>query len=159
MDNKQFFLIDDVEDKKTKILLGEINTQLDSILSKFDDINSFLDSQLNGDYHTKIVKAKSLQNHYNNWNPIKVACDNLEKEEKHQIDKFISFKNHLINNLKTLLKDSQRLPVVSLFDVINSEFVFVKKGHNVIILGNNNKIVIDIYFLFNIFLSFPKFLK
>ena len=140
---KDIFLIDDVEDKKTKALIGDVNSDLFAILGKYEELNSFFESQLEGEYHKKLVMAKSLKKNYNGWATINNACLALEKEEKSQIEKFNSFRNKLVSNLNVLLKDSLKLPVVSACDVVNDEYIFVRKGHNMIILGQNNTIILE----------------
>lgn len=139
----KIFLNNNIEDKKTVSLIEVINEQLSSILAKFDDFKNFAKSQLQGDYNHKIIMAKSLSNHYNNWLTINNACDLLKKEEENEINKFNSERNHLIENLKILLKDSQKLPVVSAFDIYDDSYFQLRAGHPVIILGGNNTIVID----------------
>jgi len=137
------FLINDIEDKKTKALIQIINEQLSNILKKLDDFKSFTSNQLEGEYNHKIIMAKSLSNHYENWSTIENACALLKKEETDQINKFNAEKNSLINNLKILLNDSQKFPVVSTFDVYDDTYIESKPGHTVIILGANNTIIID----------------
>lgn len=143
VDKHDIFLIDGVEDKKTKALITDINKDLFAILDKYEELNSFLQSQLEGDYHNKIVMAKSLKKYYSNWVTINNACIALEKEEKNQIEKFNLFRNRLVSNLKILLNDSAKLPVVCACDVVNDQYILVRKGHNMIILGNNNKIILE----------------
>lgn len=140
---KPVFVLDDIEDKKTKSLVTQINGQLSSILAKLDDFNKFAASQLEGDYHKKIVMAKSLQRVYGNWLTINNACSNIVKEETAAVNSFNSARDQLIANLQVLLKDSLKFPVISAYDVFGTDFVFAKKGHSVIILGNNNTFIIE----------------
>lgn len=137
------FLINDIEDKKTKSLIQLINEQLVNILTKFEEFESFASSQLSGEYNKKILMAKSLCEHYNDWPTINNACNLLKNEEAKEISNFLNEKRNLIENLKTLLKDSQKLPVVSAFDVYDDDYFKLKAGHPVIILGGNNTIIID----------------
>lgn len=139
----KIFLNNSIEDKKTISLIELINTQLSDILTKFDEFKKFSNNQLNGNYSHKIVMAKSLKEHYNNWSTIDNACNLLKKEEDIEINKFYTERNSLIENLKTLLKDSQKSPVVSGFDVYDDSYFQLRSGHPVIILGGNNTIVID----------------
>ena len=91
----------------------------------------------------KIVIAKSLKKLYSNWATISNACNALKKEEENAINSFINSKKSLINNLKILLNDSKKMPVISSYDVFNGDFALSKKGHAVIILGNNNTAIIE----------------
>ncbi len=140
---KPVFVLDDVEDKKTKALIKQINEQMSGILRKRDVLLGFVESQLEGDYHKKIVLAKSLKNIYKNWIAIANVCAGLKKDEQTEEAKFNTAKNQLINNLETLLRDSKKLPVVCVYDVFGNDFVFAKKGHNIIVLGDNNKAIIE----------------
>jgi hypothetical protein len=140
---KPIFILDDIEDKKTKALIPQINSQLSTILSKLDTFNEFAKSQLEGDYNNKIVMAKSLQRVYSNWSAINNVCAGMVREEANAINEFNSAKNQLISNLQILLKDVQKLPVVSAYDVFGDDFAMAKKDHNVVILGNNNIAVIE----------------
>lgn len=140
---KPVFVLDDIEDKKTKSLVTQINGQLSNILSKLDDFNKFAASQLEGEYHKKIVMAKSLQRVYSNWLTVNTACSNIVKEETTAVNSFNAARDQLIANLQMLLKDSLKFPVVSAYDVFGTDFVFAKKGHSVIILGNNNTFIIE----------------
>ena len=140
---KPVFVIDDIEDKKTKALITQINSQMIGIVEKLETFNDFADSQLEGDYNRKLVMAKSLQKVYSNWSTINNACAALVKEENDAIKAFEVAKSQLINNLNVLLKDCQKLPVVSAYDVFGDDFAFAKKGHSVVILGNNNIAVIE----------------
>jgi len=144
LQNKEnLFIIDDIEDKKTKILVDKINTQLVNSLDKKIEFEKFAASQLEGAYHDKLVMAKSLKNYYEAWNAINVANANLEKEEANELSKFETFKNNLINDLNTLLKDSLKLPVICAYDVVGGEFYLPKKDHAIIVLGHNNTFVIE----------------
>ena len=52
--NKEaLFSIDDVEDKKTKVLVKDINTALINLVTEYEDFLEFAASQLNGEYHQK----------------------------------------------------------------------------------------------------------
>ncbi len=137
------FVIDDIEDKKTKNLIMQINKQMASILGNLEKVEQFCASQLNGEYADKIVMAKSLQKKYSNWLTIKNACQALKNEENKIIDEYYSFKKQLIANLKVLLFVVKKFPVVSAYDVFNSDFALARKGHNIVILGNNNTGVIE----------------
>ena len=140
---KPVFVLDDIENKKTKALITVINEQMSSILDKLETFEEFAKSQLVGGYNEKIVMAKSLQRVYSSWNAVNDACAKLVKEEENAIKTFNSSKDQLINNLKVLLNDCQKFPVVSAYDAFNDDFAFAKKGHNVVILGKNNISIIE----------------
>ena len=140
---KPVFVLDDIEDKKTKSLITQVNGQLANILTKLDNFKKFADSQLEGEYHKKIVMVKSLQRAYGNWLTMNNACANIVKEEANEINSFNAARDQLINNLQILLKEAVKFPVVSAYDVFGTDFVFAKKGHSIIILGNNNTFIIE----------------
>ena len=140
---KPVFVLDDIEDKKTKNLIMQINSQMSNFMKYVEEFEDFASSQLNGENNKKIVMAKSLRNVYGNWAAINNAYAMVEKEEKAAISVFENAKAKLVGNLKTLLADSKKLPVVSVYDVFGGDFVYAKKGHTVVILGNNNTAVIE----------------
>ena len=141
--DKPVFIVDDIEDKKTKSLIGQINEQISNILEKLIKFNDFADSQLAGDYNKKIVKAKSLKEVYSNWSAINNVCSNLLKEEQNEINVFLNAKNQLLGNLKLLLASVSKSPVVCSYDVYGDDFALAKKDHSIVILGANNVIVIE----------------
>ena len=140
---KEIFVIDDIEDKKTKTLINDINDGLVAIIEKAEEFLEFSKSQLNGEYNHKIAMAKGLNAYYDEWSAISNACANLKKEEEVQISKFDSFKNNVVSKLKTLLTDCSKLPVVSAYDVFDGDFIASKEGHVIIILGKNNTQIIE----------------
>ena len=145
--NKEaLFIIDDVEDKKTKALVKDINNALISLVQEYEDFLSFAASQLSGEYHEKIVNVKSLQDHYVDWNGIKIAFAAIKREEENKINSLYSNKSALINKLKALMADSQKsLPVIATYHLSNGELVTSRGEHETIILGNHNtNIIIDI---------------
>ena len=137
------FVLDDIEDKKTKSLVTQINKQMTHILEKYEEFNEFAKSQLKGEYNKKIVAAKSLQRAYGNWATVNNACIRIAKEETDAINSFESARNAVVSNLKVLLNDSKKLPVISAYDVFGDQFVLAKKGHSIIILGENNTFIIE----------------
>ena len=145
--NKEaLFIIDDVEDKKTKALVKDINNALINLVQEYDDFLSFSASQLSGEYHDKIVNVKSLHEHYVEWNGVKVALASVKKEEETKINSLYANKATTINKLKTLMTDSQKsLPVIATYHLSNGELVTSRGEHETIILGNHNtNIIVDI---------------
>ena len=145
--NKEaLFIIDDVEDKKTKALVKDINNALINLVQEYDDFLSFSASQLSGEYHDKIVNVKSLHEHYVEWNGVKVALASVKKEEETKINSLYANKAATINKLKTLMTDSQKsLPVIATYHLSNGELVTSRGEHETIILGNHNtNIIVDI---------------
>ena len=145
--NKEaLFIIDDVEDKKTKALVKDINNALINLVQEYDDFLSFSASQLSGEYHDKIVNVKSLHEHYVEWNGVKVALASAKKEEETKINSLYANKAATINKLKTLMTDSQKsLPVIATYHLSNGELVTSRGEHETIILGNHNtNIIVDI---------------
>lgn len=140
---RAFFVIDEIEDKKTQSLVKQINNQFANILSKLEDFRTFAKSQLEGEYHQKIVMAKSLKATYANWSAISSIYSSLEKEEKEAINKFNSYRTSLLANLKLLLSDVRKLPVVASYDVFNGQYAITKKDHTVVIYGKNNVAIIE----------------
>ena len=62
----------------------------------------------------------------------------MEKEEADLVKSFYARKEKLLNNVKTLLKDSQKNPVVCAYDVFDGDYVPCQLGHYVVVLGENN---------------------
>ena len=140
---KPIFVIDNIEDKHIKSLISNINAQMKDIVVKLDDLEAFLESQLSGEYKKKIVLAKSLQRYYDKWAAATSSCLKIAKEEKNEIDKFEGAKKSLISNLQLLLKETQKFPVVSGYDVVGDDFCYAKKNHSIIILGGHNVAIIE----------------
>ena len=139
---RPMFVLDDIEDKKTKTLVTQINNQMAHILEKLDVFKDFAKSQLEGEYNKKIIMAKSLQKSYSSWLSVNNVCSKLLKDETDALNSFNSAKNQLVSNLKILLSDAKKLPVISSYDVFGDQFSLAKKGHSIIILGNNNTAII-----------------
>lgn len=136
--NERILLEDAVEDKKTKALIDLINRELVDIMDDMKNFNDFATSQLQGEYNRKLVMAKSLMMHYGNWTPVISAVARLEKEETDKVNAFYARKEKLLSSLKTLLKDSQKNPVVCAYDVFDGDYVPCQIGHYVVVLGENN---------------------
>ena len=137
------FILDDIEDKKTKALISQINDQMKGLLKKLEEFEVFAESQLDGDYNKKIVMVKSLKQAYSSWVTISNAYNNIAKEESKAISDFNRAREQLITNLNILLNDSKKLPVISSYDVLNGEFVYAKKGQSIIILGGHNTSIVE----------------
>ena len=138
------FIIDDIEDKKTRELVKDINNSLVKIVVEHEEFNAFAASQLNGEYHKKIVNVKSLLHYYDKWNGIKTAYSIYQKEEENKINKLYANKAALINKLKTLQGDCHKsLPVVSAYHLSNGELVPSNPGHVTIIFGRHNNNIIE----------------
>ena len=140
---RPIFILDDIEDKKTKGLISQINDQMKGLLNKLEEFEVFAESQLVGDYNKKIVMVKSLKQVYNSWSTISNAYNNIAREESKAISDFNLAREQLINTFNVLLNDSKKLPVISSYDVFNGDFVYAKKGHSVIILGGHNTSIIE----------------
>jgi len=140
---REFFVLDDIEDKKTKSLIKQINEQISNVLKKAEEFKVFAESQIQGEYNRKIIMAKSLKAVYSNWVAINNVCNALKREEDNLINSFLNSKKLLIDNLKALLLNAKKFPVISAYDVFNGGFALSKKGHSVIILGNHNTAIIE----------------
>ena len=136
--NERILLEDLVEDKKTRALIDVINRELVDIIDDMKNFNDFATSQLQGEYNRKLVMAKSLMNYYGNWTAMINVISKMEKEEADLVKAFYARKEKLLNNVKTLLKDSQKNPVVCAYDVFDGDYVPCQIGHYVVVLGENN---------------------
>lgn len=136
--NERILLEDAVEDKKTKALIDVINRELVDIIDAMKSFNDFATSQLKGEYNRKLVMAKSLMLHYGNWTPLIAAVAKFEKEETDLVNAFYARKEKLLNNIRALLKDSSKNPVVCAYDVFDGDYVPCQIGHYVVVLGENN---------------------
>jgi len=141
---KTIFVDDAIEDKKTKLLIKDINESLVKLVKEYESFLEFAKEQLEGDYHTKLVNLKSLQNHYGEWVGIKTAFTNALKEETQKINNLYTNKNSLVTKLKNLELDCQKsLPVVTTYHIRNGELIESGAEHDTIILGRHNNNVID----------------
>ena len=143
--NKEaLFSIDEVEDKKTKVLVKDINTALINLVTEYEDFLEFAASQLNGEYHQKLVNLKSLKDHYEEWNGTKQAYIAAQREEENRINKLYANKSSLIGKLKSLESDCQKsLPVVATYHLSNGELVNSREEHETVILGHHNINIIE----------------
>ena len=142
-DNQPIFAIDDIESKKMQTLVQNINDNFATMSQTIKDFDEFLNSQLQGENNHKIIMVKSLKLHYGDWQGITQAYDNAIKQETDQIEKYNKAKNELLNNLKTLLNEVSKEPVLSLYDLIDEEFIKTTDEHDVIILGSHNTRIIE----------------
>lgn len=137
------FIEDSVESAKIKKLIATIKKNMEDMVSTANFFAEYSQSQLNGDVNKKIVMAKSLRNYYPNWNALKLAYDNVAKEEQINIEKYNATKLILLNSLQDLLKESAKEPIVSQYDLFDGDFVKCQSGHEIIILGSHNSTVIE----------------
>ena len=144
--NTPIFLDDSVEDKKTKAAIKDINESLINLIKEYEEFLEFAKSQLEGDYHNKLVMLKSLQHHYPNWSGTSTAFSNAYREETQKINTLYTHKNTLITKLKELMNDCLKsLPVVTSYHIRNGELTESGVEHDTIILGrHNNNIIEDI---------------
>lgn len=136
--HEQVLIDDSCEDRKTRKSINTINHYIADIVDMANEFKGFTESQLEGSYHHKLVMAKSLLYRYNNWTPMVKAYEKIEKEEKTKVDKFYVLKEKLLTEMRALLKDSLKNPVVCQYDVFNDDFRRRPENHNMIILGDNN---------------------
>ena len=52
---RPIFILDDIEDKKTKGLISQINDQMKGLLNKLEEFEAFAESQLVGDYNKRLL--------------------------------------------------------------------------------------------------------
>lgn len=141
---EELFIIDDIEDKKTKTILKDVNTSLIHLVYSYEEFKEFSEKQLSGEYNQKLVHAKSLLNSYPEWLGIKQAYAVLKKEEEDQIAKVSNEKKALIEKLHLLINDCQKLlPILAMYHISNSELVTSKPEHATIIIGNYNTNIIN----------------
>ncbi len=137
------FAEDAVESKKIRSQVAAVNKNFTDMATTASAFAEYAASQLNGEEHRRIVMAKSLRNYYPNWNALKVAYDNVSKEEGVKIANYNATKARLLSSLQTLLKESAKEAVVSYFDIFEGDFVRCQEGHEVLILGAHNAAVIE----------------
>lgn len=144
LQNGEYVFADDaLLSKKMKTLVETVNKNFADMLQASHNFQAYATSQLNGDVNRKIVMAKSLVEYYPDWQALRVAFDEVSKEESAQVAIYTNAKNTLLNNLRNLLKETQREPIVSLYDVFNGDFRRCEPGHEVVILGNHNTAIIE----------------
>ena len=137
------FAEDAVESKKIRSQVATVNKNFLDMAATASAFAEYATSQLKGNEHRRIVMAKSLKNYYPNWNALKVAYDNVSKEEGIKIANYNSVKAKLITSLQTLLKESAKETVVSYYDIFEGDFVRCQEGHEVLILGSHNSQIIE----------------
>ncbi len=140
---EKVFVKDEVEGKKTSTLVDAVNKSFEDMSAAITEFADYAQSQLNGEVNHKIVMAKSLLNYYPNSQSIKLAYDEVSKEEGKMIAKYTAVKTTLLNNLSTLLKESQKEAVVSSYDLFDGDYKKCPEGHEVIILGAHNADIIQ----------------
>lgn len=137
--NEAIFIEDAVESKKIRTLVEQVNKSFTEMADKVREFNDFANSQLKGEYHHKLVMAKSLREYYESWQAVSLAYEAVAKEENIQIEKYNACKAKLLNNLRTLAKEAQKDAVVSQFDVFENNFTQCEPGHEVVILGTHGE--------------------
>lgn len=135
--------IADFENKKIKADVEQVYANFLEMNSAIKTFDSFSNSQLNGEYHDKIVMVKSLRKFFNDWQGVVEAYNNFEKEEKQELENYYNTKTKLINSLTNLQNESLKEPVLSLYDLFNDELVKCEEGHEVIILGSQNSRILE----------------
>lgn len=141
--NERIFVEDAVEDKKTRALVADVNNQCAGIVELTNQFEEFARSQMEGEYHERLVMAKSLMTYYSSWIPMKLAYAAVEREEAKKLQEFANAKDKLVNTLKLLLKESEKTPVVCAYDVFENSYEKCPEGHTVIVLGQNNRAIIE----------------
>lgn len=140
---EQVFIEDEVEDKKVRALVASVNENLRNTIIEIDAFKNFEASQLAGEYHERLVMAKSLRETYSSWTAVATAYETLKKEEAKEVNDFYVAKKKTIDSLNELAKVSAKSPVVSAYDTFNGDLQKCEEGHNVIILGNHNADIIS----------------
>ena len=118
--NERILLEDNIEDKKVKTLIGQINREIVDLMDAKQKFEEFAQSQLNGEYHNKIVMAKSLMLHYANWTAMLNAASKLEQEEQTLIVDFQNRKNKILADIHTVIKASEKSPVICAYDCFDN---------------------------------------
>lgn len=137
------FAADAVESKKMKALVESVNKSFTDMSQAAAAFAEYASSQLKGEEHHKIVHAKSLVEAYPSWNALKLAYAEFAKEEGKKIAAYNATKAKLITNLNTLLKETTKEPAVSLYDIFEGDFKKCEEGHEVVILGEHGKNIIN----------------
>lgn len=139
----ELILVDDpCENKKTRKLINQLNHNLADIMDLLNDFDQFKEDQMEGDYRRKAVIAKTLLQHYMDWQPMVKAYTRLEKDERAKVDRFYTEKSRTLAILNTLLKECKTMPVVSVYDVFDGKYKKCPEGHPVIVLGENNTAIL-----------------
>ena len=140
--NERILLEDNIEDKKVKALIGQINREIADLMDAKAEFEKFAQSQLSGEYHNKIAMAKGLMQHYANWTAMLTAAGKLEQEEKKLVADFQARKNKILADIHTVVKASEKSPVVCAYDCFDGDYVACQENHYVVALGHNNTAVL-----------------
>ncbi len=139
----QIFAVDDVEVKRTQELVNAVNQNFLDMANTIQQFKEYKISQLKGELHTKIVMVKSLAEEFVNWQAVQDVYHAEETNQRMKMMEFNAQKAKLINSLKSLLNESKKSPVVSLYDLFGQDYQLCPQGHEVIILGDHNSQIIQ----------------
>ncbi len=142
-ENKLVFVLDEIESKKMQTLVNTVNKNFLDMAETIQAFREYKASQLRGELHTKIVMVKSFVDEYPNWQAVTDVYSIAENSERMKLMEFNTQKAKLINSLKALLAESKNSPVVSLYDLYGQDYQLCQEGHEIIILGNHNKDIIQ----------------
>ena len=140
--NERILLEDNIEDKKVKALIGQINREIVDLMEVKENFEKYAQSQLSGEMNNKIATAKGLMLHYANWTAMLNAAAKLEQEEKNLVADFQSRKNKILADIHAVVKASEKSPVVCAYDCFDGDYVACAEGHYVVALGHNNTAVL-----------------
>jgi len=137
--------IEGTTNKKMKTLAETLNNLMIEMNQQMIVFESFNKSQIDGDLANKIIVAKSLAEFFVNNKFLKVenTVEAFKNQEKANIDTFYNKKDKLIETISTLIKECSREAVVSNYDVFEGDFRKCEEGHEIIILGDRNIVVLD----------------
>ena len=131
--------------KKIKALASALKNLMTEMQSQINKFNEFTASQVDGERSSKIIIAKSLAQFFSGNKLLKVdaAVEALKAEEKAVMNNYYAVKTQLLDNLRAILKESNKEAVVSAFDIFNNEFTKCEQGHEILILEGRNTTVIE----------------
>ena len=142
--NEKLLLEEAVESKKIKTLSREINELITAMNAEMNKFAEFKQSQIDGDFHYHAVVAKSLAEFFKGNKHLRVedAVARFESLEKQNMNSYYQTKTKLLSAINSLIKETAKEAAVSYFDLFEGELRKCEEGHEIIILGDRNNILL-----------------
>ena len=142
--NEKLLLEEAVESKKIKALSHEINELIVAMNTEINKFAQFKQSQIDGDFHYHAIVAKSLAEFFKGNKHLRVedAVAKFESLEKQSMSSYYQTKTKLLSALNSLIKETTKEAAVSYFDLFEGELRKCEEGHEIIILGDRNNILL-----------------
>lgn len=131
--------------KRAKVLAGNLKKVMLEMKTQINNLNDFTQSQLDGELASKIIVAKSLAHYFagNKLLKVDLAVNALRAEEKTIVNNYYAVKTQLLDQLRTIIKESAKEALVSSYDLFDNDFVKCESGHEILVYDNRNTNVLE----------------